>query len=279
MIIFIVVVLAVVAGLVALGYSLARGSEHPARTAALAAALVVATIVADLVFAFMSVYYVKPLGWIAATLASAGVAIGLAALLGRDVGWRFPRILAVPGVIVLSMMLFVAVAMSGIAGPPPLPFDTRIDQMAGALGFTAMVPAGEPMQVYSLPGEIVGDPPALAIPYEGFEVAEWASDGPKTDAQLEEYVRPAGVWPEPPSEAQVESVTVLGRPALFVSYLDRQGKSPVPAALLIFQPEGVVARIASLPYEKERDGEWVLVDALGRDELMGLAATFEPLDP
>ncbi|MRR11260.1 hypothetical protein EG835_01960, partial [bacterium] len=64
--------------------------------------LVLAVVIAAMLGQLASIYYRPPLGWIAAVVASVLLVAAVFWLIGRNVAWKAPRVLALVGLVLAS---------------------------------------------------------------------------------------------------------------------------------------------------------------------------------
>ncbi|MDP1809238.1 MAG: hypothetical protein Q8L35_06860 [Actinomycetota bacterium] len=265
-----------------------------ARTTWLCAAFALAAIVAIGMWAYASIYYVKPVGWIVA-LAAAGITVAtLFALIGMDVRWRPNRLLALVGLFIAAGIAFSAFSMmmSGIIGlnvEGIFPYTTRARQIAEAKGFTALMPKRQKLQTDSLPIDALPAPDqGVSFVYEGFNLQERKAKKSMTEADLKKLVAP-GASPtqevKVTSDAKVTSHTVQGKPAVAVE--DQVIRSGGPGAtpkkdtytVLVLELDGVDVRLSASSGEKlSSDGTWVPFRALTVEQLVKIAETLAPVE-
>jgi len=271
---------------VALAWFISRGTSGGTRRGAvLALAFVVAVLVTEALASYMSVYYVKPLGWVLAVAAGASVVIALFAALGVGVRWQVPRVVALVGLGLVSTVLFgmLAMALSGVVRPP-LPYTTRARQIAEANGFGVLMPPGEQLQTDSLPIDPLPAPDAgVSLAYETFTLEERKVGSGAAKGPFEERLRAAVT--ERATEVTVTKTTVLGVPAVAAEYIIAPPKGAEGAAFapkfqretkLIFELGDVEVRLRSFSGERESEGEFVPFPSLATSELEAIAETLRP---
>jgi hypothetical protein len=283
------IALAALAGAVALSWFIARGTAGGARRGALlCAAFMVAVLVTVALAAYVSVYYVKPVGWVVAVAASAAVAIALFVSLGRRVRWGAPRVLALVGLGLLSTVLLgmLAMALTGLVDPP-LPYTTRARQIAQANGFAVLMPRGEELQTDSLPVDSLPPPDAgVSLAYEDFMLEERKVGSGAATGPLEERLRAAIT--EKATEVTMTETTVRGAPAVAAEYLIAPPEGAKGGAFaprfqretkLIFELGDVEVRLRSFSTERESEGDFVPVPGLTTTELAAVAEALRPPPP
>lgn len=280
------ITLAALAGAVALVRVIAKGTTGGAtRGVVLAAMFVLGVLVTEALASYVSVFYVKPLGWVLAVAASLAVVIALFVALGRGLRWEPLRVLALVGLALVSTVLFgtVAMALSAVV-KPPLPYITRARQIAGANGFRVLMPPGEQLQTDSLPIDPLPAPDAgVSLVYEHFTLEERKVGSGSAKGALEERLRAA--LTEKATEVTVTTTTVLGAPAVCAEYRiappeGAQGAAYAPKfqreTKLIFELGGVEVRLRSFSGERESGGEFVPFPSLTTSELVAIAETLKP---
>lgn len=281
-----VIALVALAGAAALVRFVAKGmTGDSTRGMVLAAVFVLAVLVTDALASYLSVYYVKPLGWVLAVAACAAVVIALFVTLGRGLRWEPLRVLALVGLGLVSMVLFgtLALALSGVV-QPPLPYTTRARQIAEANGFGVLMPPGEQLQTDSLPIDPLPPPDAgVSLVYEHFTLEERKAGSGSAKGALEDRLRAA--LTEGATEAKVTTTTVLGAPAVFAEYRiapreGAQGAAYAPKfqreTKLIFELGGVEVRLRSFSFERLIGGEFVPFPSLTTSDLAAIARTLKP---
>jgi hypothetical protein len=283
------IALAALAGAVALVRVIAKGTTGGAtRGVVLAAAFVLAVLVTVALASYVSVYYVKPLGWALAVAACVAVLIALFVTIGRGLRWEPLRVLALVGLALLSTVLLgaFAMALSGVV-KPPLPYTTRARQIAEANGFGLLMPPGEQLQTDSLPIDPLPAPDAgVSLVYERFTLEERKVGSGSAKGALEDRLRAA--LTERATEVTVTTTTVMGAPAVLAEYRvappeGAQGAAYAPEfqreTKLIVELGDVEVRLRSFSTERESGGEFVPFPSLTTAELAAIAETLEPSSP
>ncbi|RJQ51635.1 MAG: hypothetical protein C4521_12120 [Actinobacteria bacterium] len=283
------IALAAFAGAVVLARFVAKGmAGAPRRGILLTTLFALAVFVADALASYLSVYYVKPIGWIlAAAVSVAAAAAALFVTLGRGVRWKPPRVLALMGLGLVSTVLFgiLAMALSGVVDPP-LPYATRARQIAEANGFEVLMPPGERLQTESLPIEPLPAPDAgVSLAYEHFMLEERKAGSGSAKGAFD--VRLRTMLTAEADEVEVTTATVLGAPALCAEYRaappeGAQGAAYAPKfqreTVLIFELRGVEVRLRSFSGERESGGRFVPFRSLTTSELAAIAGTLRPFE-
>lgn len=284
--------LVALAGAIALVYVVGRGTEHRSRVVWLCVGFVLALLAAAVFLNVVSAYY-KPPALLIAGLAVAGLAVvALFVVIGREVRWRWTKMLALVGLFFTTNAAIAALGMSGFGGSAVQPlFRTRAAQIAEENGFVALLPASQELRTDYQPVEpLPEDDPGLTLSYDDFQLQERKAPGPMTEADLVALVapgeRPMGADSPPVvSGAVVTTHTFEGRPAVAVEYaIDRGGGPSDPPSkrerivVLVLEVDGVDVRFASEGGERESAGEWVAFDALGVEDLLAIAADLEPVE-
>jgi len=262
-------------------------------TALWAALLVVVTIIASLTAQITSIYYKTPFGWALVVVAAVLVAAALFWLVGRSVSWKGSRVLALIGVVVLSLVTFTFVMIAAPTGSffTPL-FEARAQQIADANGFGVLLPSDRALNTDAgMPVDDTDNGLGVTVGYKGFNLAERKAEGTLSYSDLEKLVatgeRPIGdIGPgsEIPDDAEYRELEVDGRPALGVSYRavteekmdDLLGTDPVN--ILVFERDGVAVVLFSQGYmEYQGDETYTPRPPLAFEELVEIAESLRPV--
>ena len=286
---FAVVALVILAGAVALGWSVAKAGGPRTWLWCLLLGVVIAgsLFVAQIV----QIQYRPTAVWLIALAAGLIAAVVLFILIGKDVGWKGGRIAALVGMVLVVIAAFVFSAMAMPAGDLFVPlFEDRAQQMAEEQGFELLLAPDEPMFTEYLPVEEVGSGDGVQIQYERFTLAERAVDVPVDSIKLREFlgesVEPLGEGaPAIPGDAVYTEVAINGAPGLVAEYEDRstaeKGSLGIEdVRVLAFARDGVLVTIYShgwMEYEPS-DDSYTPVDALSADELVKIAESLEPAE-
>lgn len=278
-----VAALAAVIGLISF---ISRRSEK--LTALWSVALVLSLAITSFMFNLASVYYTMPVGWIVALGASAAAMAALFVMVGKSVGWKAPKVVAVVGLLLASMVLstlgLMAMPMGGLVKPA---FEARGAQIAGKAGFKPLWVPDADFRLDYLPVDAVGDPvEGLSIAYDGFDIQERKADGELSGSDLEKIVavgaEPLGVGLRVPSNVTYEELMVGDSSAIGAEFVvDPKGEAPTSASmpgkesvirLLVFSKDGVDVRIKT-------EGQMAYQGGSGKDERYEYEApkTFEEL--
>jgi len=286
--IFAVVALVILAGAVALGWSVARaGGPRTWLWCLLGIVIAASLFVAQIV----QIQYRPTAVWLIALGAGLIAALVLFVRIGADVSWRGGRVAALVGMVLVVIVAFVFVAMAMPAGDLFVPlFEDRAQQMAEAQGFDVLLAHDETMFTEYLPVDEVGSGDGVQIMYERFTLVERAADGAYGEEELHAVLAP-GTEPLGPGSVRVEQdaryeTTYVGEElALVVTYADRStaekgslGIEDVRA--LAFARDDVLVIVYShgwMEYEPA-DESYTPVDALSADELVRIAESLKPAE-
>jgi hypothetical protein len=286
--VYVAILLVLLVGAKLAGFFIGRSEGHGMRGAVLSGALAISAFVMTGVFFLGSVNHRWPLAWIAALAACVLVTAGIAALLGRTVGWKLPRVLLALAVIgVGAMGSFVMVYSSWGTGLVRDMHLTRAAQMGEAFGFTPLLPSEQEMVADTLPvTETPGVEGGISFAFSGFEMQERRAADGFTEAKLAEALAPGATpmgeaFGPIPAGAQVTTLAVGAAPAAAVQF-ERGGggggKVPETTTVMVVVIDGIDVRFWSNGVETYENGEWGLRGAYTPAEFAEIAETLEPVE-
>jgi len=251
------------------------GDARP-RVRALAAAVAVLTALNIVITNFSSIYYTRPL-WLTALLVMGWVGLfALIILLTRTIRPYRGKVFLLGSLLLATLICAGIVLIVWPFGTPTGLFLTRAEQIADASGFTAIVPAGEDLDVIAgLPVDSLPAPEeGLSMNYERFVLQERKADAPMSEADLLAIVAP-GETPlggaTVPDDAEISVVSVNGRTAVAATFdpapeaSSKPGFAGEPVVILVLEMDGVDVRLES-----------AFGEAMTIDELVQTAETLAP---
>lgn len=285
--IFAVVALVILAGAVALGWSVAKAGG----SLTWLWCLLLGVIIGGTLFVaqIVQIQYRPTAVWLIALVVGLIAAVVLFILIGKDVGWKGGRIAALVGMGLVVIVAFVFSAMAMPTGDLFVPlFEERAQQMAKAQGFEVLLAPDEQLFTEYLPVEEVGSGDGVQIQYERFTLVERAVDGALDHEGLREVLAegtdPLSVGgPSVTGDAAYLDVVVSGTPGIVVEYKDRSTAEKGSLGIediraLALARDGVLVIVYShdwMEYEPS-DDSYTPVDALSAEELVRIAESLQP---
>lgn len=245
------------------------------RTLLWAVLVVFAVIIAGMLLQIATIYYKVPFGWAVAVAAAILVVIALLVRIGMDVAWKAPRVLALVGLLVASLIT-LTIAMIGVPiGGLFVPmFEARAQQIVEEDGFVVLVAHDEKLSLDSMPIDQPEDKNGVTLWYERFTLLERKADGPLDYADLAKLVpvgkEPLGYdGPGIPADARYAEFRVSINPALGVEY------EATPLEKAVSDPSTDLMRVLVF----ERDGVEVRIVSQGGMRYLGSGERYEPYEP
>lgn len=236
--------------------------------------LIVAELALLGVWWFSNYYYTLPT-WAWVALGVLGVAVlTLFVLVVSRARHKVAGLLVTLGLVVVIAVAFM-VASIFFPGSV-LPLEARVRQIAEKAGVTALLPPDKDIEAHDrfgyAPSSVLAEDGMLTIDYHDYTLSESPSVEVLTAAQMETFIKIDQPGPGSGTRldtSEPEELTVLGKPAIAVSSAEVLGsKGMQPATrFLVFQPEGMVARLVSAPES-----------GLTVDDLVKIAESLEPME-